>query len=869
MFKKKQLAGAISLNTLLFAGLGVFTHSESAHAQTESVSGSELEEIYILGSRRAARSATDTLAPVDVIGDTELEQVGNTDMHSMLSNLVPSFNVSQQPNSDEAAFIRPANLRSLPPDNTLVLVNGKRRHRGAIISFLGEGLSDGAQGPDISAIPSIALKQVQVLRDGAAAQYGSDAIAGVINFELKDSAEGGSVQMRLGEYYEGDGDSTQLSGNLGLPLTDAGFINLSADYSSAKLTSRTVQTADAADLIAAGNTAVEDPVMIWGAPDVSDNYRLFFNSGLELNDDTTLYAFGNYATKDVETEFFYRNPNTRSGVFTNDGGQTLLVGDVNPTNNISCPTITITNHVPDATALAEISAGGALDSECFAFNELFPGGFTPRMGGTVEDQSFALGMRGDITTQFAYDISANWGQSSADFYLKDSVNASLGAATPTYFQLGQNTQSDTNFNLDLTYALPVSFLSSDLNIAGGVEWREEKYEVVAGEAASYAVGPLAEQNFSSGSNGFAGFGPQSTGIFSRDNIAFYVDLEADVIDNLVLGAAIRWEDFEDFGSTTNGKVSARYDVSDAVALRSTYSTGFRAPTPGQSNIVRTRTQGAFNDQGEFVFIENGILPPTNPIAIELAAIAGGINAEPLEPETSTSFTFGTIVNAGELSLTMDYFRINLEDRIALTSSIEIDRNNPQQKAILDQLSAEGVPGASTFTGFQFFTNDFETLTQGIDIVATLPLDLGTGDTQLALAFNHTETELAQRTALIDEVRETQLEQGLPKNRWTLTGTHLINDWYVMTRINYYNSFVVATDRSDTFDAKYGAKILLDAELGYQINDALSVSVGAQNLLDEYPDEYPNPAANSGQIYPEQSPYGFNGGFYYLRVTQSF
>jgi len=409
-----------------------------------------------------------------------------------------------------------------------------------------------------------------------------------------------------------------------------------------------------------------------------------------------------------------------------------------------------------------------------------------------------------------------------------------------------------------------------LNVAFGFEFREEEFEIERGDLASFQIGPLAAQGFSSGSNGFSGFGPQSEGKFSRNNVALYLDLEADVTAKLIVGAAVRSEDFEDFGTTTNGKLSARYQLTEALALRSTVSTGFRAPTPGQANIVRTITQlvnGELN--------ETGVLPPTNPIAASLAEVAsnGAFTAKPLEPEESFNWTLGTTFRAGPVDVTVDYFNIELEDRIALSSLISIDSSDPAQRAILDQLSASGVPGSSTLTAFQFFTNDFETRTRGIDVVASVPFQLAGGSTDLSVAFNWTDTELKRITALADATRKIQLEDQLPGFRAILTGTHRRGPWRFLTRLSYYDSYTVALDRgvdaNGTFDGEYGDEVLVDLEAAYTFADRYTLSIGAQDVFDNTPDRVPNPELNTGMIYPMGSPIGFNGGLWYARLNVGF
>jgi len=545
----------------------------------------DVEEVVVLGSRRAARSATDSAVPVDVIGGEDFVNQGDTDLSNLLRNVVPSYNVNTQAIADAATLVRPANLRGLAPDHTLVLVNGKRRHRAAVISWLGNGVADGSQGPDISQIPAIALKQVAVLRDGAAAQYGSDAIAGVMNFVLKDASEGASFEARYGEFYEGDGATYSIAGNAGFPFTDDGFFNVSFEYGEIDETSRSVQRDDAQAIIDAGNTAVADPAQVWGQPIIDNDLKLVYNMAVSLDADREFYAFGNYGNKTVDGGFFFRNPNTRGGVFSNDGGETLLVGDVlDAQDGIldgsgGCPVIPIVNNAPDPDLLSDVLS----DPNCFVFNELFPGGFTPRFGGTVNDFATTAGIRGERDDGLNYDFSASYGRSHVDFTIRNTVNASLGPQTPTSFNPGAYEQVDKNFNADFSFPVDSDLFYSDLNVAFGAEYRSETFTVTAGDQASFEIGPYAAQGFSSASNGFPGFSNLAAGEFERSNFAAYVDFEADVTEKLLMGVAARFEDFADFGTTTNSKLTGRYEASDSFAIRGAWSTGFRAPTPGQSN----------------------------------------------------------------------------------------------------------------------------------------------------------------------------------------------------------------------------------------------------------------------------------------------
>ena len=508
-----------------------------------------------VGTRAEPRSITESAVPVDAIPLQEIARQGSTTLDYQLRTLVPSFNVATHPISDAATLVRPASLRNLAHDHTLVLVNGKRRHRSSVIAWFA-GVTDGAQGPDISTIPSIALRQVEVLRDGASAQYGSDAIAGVMNFLLKDNRAGGSVEFNTGTYRAGDGDAYSIAGNVGLPLGETGFANLSLEYGNADPTNRSVQRADAAALIAAGNTAVADPAQIWGNPTIENDVKFFGNFGHMFSNDLQLYGHTNFAEKKVTEGFYFRNPNNRENIYSLDDGETLLIGDVLDAQDgivdgsANCPTVRVTDNVPDPAALAQVFA----DPNCFSFQELAPGGFTPQFGGEVSDMSVVGGVRGVVANTLAWDASAGYGAHESDFFFNNTVNASLGPDTPRDFDPGVYRQEEVNLNFDVSYAA-----TDMVNIAGGTEWRNERFEIGAGGKPSFEVGPYAAQGFVSGSNGFPGFPDYTEGAWNRSNVALYGDLELrDPGEGWTVGGAVRFEHFDLFGSTTNGKLSALY-----------------------------------------------------------------------------------------------------------------------------------------------------------------------------------------------------------------------------------------------------------------------------------------------------------------------
>ncbi len=802
-----------------------------------------LTGVVVVGSRAEPRTVTQSMVPVDVIPVAEIAAQAESNLDFLLRNVIPSYNVNTEPISDAATVTRPASMRGLASDHTLVLLNNKRRHRGAVITWLGGGVSDGAQGPDIGAIPGIALGQVEVLRDGASAQYGSDAIAGVMNFVLKSARSGGSVEVKTGTYYEGDGDMITVAGNVGLPLGETGFANLSVEYGNQEPTDRAIQRNDAAALIAAGNSAVRTPTaQIWGSPEVTDDFKLWLNTGYIFGDNEQVYAFGNVATKRVDGGFFFRNPNTRGGVFSGDGGETLLIGDVLDAKDglndgsAGCPVVSIVDNVPDQKALDEVFANPL----CFSFQEMFPGGFTPQFGGDVLDASIAAGVKGQLDNGFSWDASASYGRNQVDFFIYNTVNAALGPETPTNFDPGLYGQEEVDVNLDFAYEV-----SDEVHLAGGVERREERFEIGQGQDESWQIGPYASQGFSSSSNGFPGFSPLAAGDWTRRNLSFYGDV------NLgggglpwEVGAALRYETFSDFGGKATGKVSARFEVTESLALRAGGSTGFRAPTPGQQNAFNVSTVFD-NDLGDLV--NRGTIPSTSAVA----ALRGG---RQLEPESSMSLTGGFVFDADQVRLTVDYFRIAISDRFAQTRTFKLT------DAEVSQLVSEGITSAANLAEFRFFTNDFSTRTQGVDAVASVtPAGLG-GNTTLNLLFNYTGTTVTERNPeVVDDERVEALQQALPNFRTSLSASHDFGVMRGLVRTSYWDSWYSTGD-----EYTYPGRVIVDVEASFELSRSATLALGANNLLNTFPEENPN-AANLGQRYPEAAPFGFNGGYFYTRL----
>ena len=811
----------------------------------------ELRAVAVIGSRRLSpRTTSETPAPVDIVSGRALTAQRSVDLDGRIARIVPSYAVEDQPISDAATLVRPASLRGLPPDTTLVLINGKRRHRASVITWLGGGIADGSHGPDLAAIPAIAIERLEVLRDGASAQYGSDAIAGVLNFVLRDAPDGGEVNVEAGRHYAGDGATRSIAANVGLPLGARGFANLSVELSGMDPTSRSVQRRDAQDLIDAGNLAVRTPAaQVWGRPGIDRDFKFFGNAEAELTESARAYAFGNASSRRVEGGFFWRNPTSRRGVFSNDGGETLLVADLSADGSARCPVVPIRGHRPDPDALAAVRAA----PDCFAFTERFPGGFTPRFGGEVEDRSLAVGIRGRWRGGWNYDLSAVAGQHRTDFFISDTINPQLAARRldiPTDYRPGSYEEVDIVVNADLSGFVDTALLEAPIAAAAGLEYRRESFEVIAGDPASYVVAPsLARQGFGIGSNGFPGFPPRIAGKASRDSFAGYVDLEADVTADLLTTFAARYESHGGFDDTLDGKVAARWQATPRVALRGSAGTGFRVPTIGQASVENVTT--SFVDGG---LSDEATLSPTNPVAIQLGA-------EPLRPEQSEHVNVGAVFEAGNFAGTLDAYRINLKGRIATTSGQTLTDADRQS------LLALGLPDAVNYSRIRFFSNDFDTVTRGIDVAASFTAASWGGETTYHLAASYLDTEVVRfNPDIITDRRVRRLEGSLPNVRAVFEVNHRREALRLGGRLRYYGSYHDEAGTGLAYTA--GAKVLLDAEISYAVGGNLTLAIGGENLLDAYPDE--NPFAELlGNRYSIRAPYGFGGGFYYLRANWRF
>ncbi len=787
---------------------------------------SDQGEIVVTGTRRADLTAADAPLPIDIISGDRLTRQGSADLNDVLRAEIPSLNIQRFVSNDGAVFTRPFSLRGLPPDQTLVLVNGKRFHRGATVQFTNIPYIRGSQGPDLSAIPSIAIGQLEVLRDGASALYGSDAIAGVLNFRLRTNREGGTLIARYGQYYKGDGRDILLQGNIGLPFTERGFVNISGEYSNSNPTSRGIQRPDAQALINAGVPGVPVPAQRWGNP-AAEAARIFVNAGIDLTDTLKFYTFGNYSWSSGTTAFFYRNPNTSF----------------------------IATSIPLTT-----TRGGPR----FSFRQLYPGGFTPDFGATVTDASLVGGLKGDVGSGLTYDVSASYGRNSASYRITNTVNPSLGLSSPTTFKPGKLEQRELNFNLDLTYPIALG-LADPLTLAGGAEYRRETYEITAGDIPSWQVGPYASvidpdtgarTGLPVGSNGFPGFSPTQAGVFSRSNWAVYSSLEGNLTKWFQAGLAGRYEDFTDFGGRFTWKASARADFSSMFAVRGSVNTGFRAPTPGQSNASQVQTN---IDSVTGAPLTAGIVAPANPVA-------QFFGATPLKPERSFNVAGGVVIKpARNVTLTVDYFNIKVKDRIAVSGNFNLTQ------AQRDQLAALGIPGGGSFQQVSFFTNSFDSRTQGVDAVLTVGMNMLGGRGTFGVNANYTDTKVTRASPVIaaDRERLLELEGFVPKWKGNASSVYEGDRIGLTARANYYGKW---TDYGATpaADQTGGAEVLVDLEASYKLTSMFRLAIGAENLFNNYPDrEIRQSQIANGIQYLRFAPTGFSGGFWYVRGTAKF
>ena len=782
-----SLLGAVSALALPATGNAQTTSPDAA---------APIEDVIVTGTRRAERTVSDSSVPVDVITAEDLGSVVSSDLNDKLAQLVPSFNVQRIPGFDGANFVRPATLRGLSPDQTLVLIDGKRRHRSAYIQIQ----QFGAQAVDLSEIPQIAIRRVEVLRDGASAQYGSDAIAGVINILLEDRP-GGALTAQTSQYFEGDGEAFQLAGRYGAAFGQGGRFTLSVEHNDADPTDRST-----------------NPRSPSGQPSFRST-RGFVNAAYDLGG-AELYAFGNYGEGHGRYVFSWRDP--AGSLFAPSFYQ------------LNAPFL-----YPD-----------------FRLTDIYPDGFSPEFTSDSQDASLVAGARG-TAGDFSWDLSGRYGRNRIEYGVHNSVNATLGPLSPTDFDAGAWIQEEKSVNADFGYLWNAG-LATPVNVSFGAEWRNESFELKAGELASYVVGPLSD--LVPGSNSYPGPSPEQAGEWDRDSYAAYLDIDADLSDRLNVGLATRYEDFSDFGDTWNAKLSGRYGVTEWLNLRAAASTGFHAPSPGQQNLTNT-TQGPdplSPPPAPQVILTSGLIPSTNPVAV-------AVGGQPLQPEEAVNFSAGLVFQpSANFTVSIDAYRIDIDDRLGITSNQTL---TPQQKA---DLLAAGVSQAGTLDQFRFFINGFDTRSEGIDVVASWRGEVGPGRLGLTGVYNHNRSKITGGDPrVVNDNLYAEIERRRPRNVATVSATYDVGRFNLLARARYYSAW---TDALAFFPVSYhqrvGDEVFIDLAATAQVTEATTVTVGVENLFDEYPDTG-GPLAAYGSPYPVLRPYDADGGRWYLKVAASF
>ena len=806
----------MTFRTLLFTAASIAAITGSAQArQAGGADQTAVDQVVVTGTRTAGRSRLDTLAPVDIVTEKALTRTGTTELAQSLSTLAPSINFPRPAITDGTDHIRPATLRGLSPDQTLVLVNGTRRHATALVNVNGS-IGRGSAAVDLNAIPTIALSRVEVLRDGASAQYGSDAIAGVINLRLREARSGGGAIATYGRYDttvktarntdgrdERDGQTVTLQAWQGLPLGADGFLTISAEYRDRNPTSR-------------GDIDVRvSPARVtsrYGDAEVTDK-TLYLNAGLPVSDTWTAYGWAGYQARQGASAAFPR-----------------IKGD--------------SRQVPVAS--------------------IYPDGFLPIIASDITDTTAAAGLRGELGG-FKVDVNLVYGKNEIDYRTEHSANTSYGAASQTSFNSGGMSYDQTVFGLDVSRGVDIGAFEP-LNVAFGAEARWEGYSIHAGEPTSYNRGPITSAP--AGAQGFPGFQPSNVLSKDRDNVGVYLDLESRLTERFTASAAVRYEDYSDFGSTTTGKLAARYELADGFAVRGAVSTGFRAPALQQQFFTTTSTNFIIIN-GVSTPVEVGTFPATS-------AVAKVLGSKPLEAEKSVNYSLGFVFHRGPFEVTVDAYRINIDNRIVLSENIQGSATGtPTQQTINNLLKPFNVTAA------RFFINGVETETQGVDMVARYRLDAdeaGVFDLTAAANINTTDvtkipttntlSSLPTPPTLFGRANVLTFEKGTPKHKVTLAADWTKDQWGASLKTTFYGTVLSPNnDSSGAFDVSTGNKAVVDLEARYGFTDHVSLAVGANNLFDEYPDRTPaNVNTTNATAFTSFSPFGFNGRFLYTRLS---
>lgn len=794
-----------------------------------------LDTVVVTGTRVSGRTATETAAPVDIVAVDVLERSGSTELNQTLSVALPSFNFPRPGLADGTDTVRPATLRGLGPDQSLVLVNSKRRHAAALVNVNGT-VGRGASAVDLNTIPMAAIQSVEVLRDGASAQYGSDAIAGVLNVLLRNASEGGNVSLSWGQ-REGsyttpttpppaganwsappqikrnvsDGETLVVSAWKGFGLGQAGFLTVSAEYKDQERTERGGWDFRQQYPLVGGQfdprEASIDRFNAWyGEPEVQQ-FTLFGNAGIDL-DNGRLYGWASYQDRKAKSGGFYRRAVDERNVI-----------------------------------------------------EIYPDGFLPIIAPDVDDASFGIG-REWTWGEWFMDTSLVWGRNKMAFTIENTLNRSIGPTSKTVFDAGGFEYDQLVFNLSGVRSVDVGGFASPLNIATGIEARREGYSIFAGEPDSWRNGGVTLPGgapTASGAQVFPGFRPSNEVDESRTAVGVYLDLEAELTEKLLGSAAVRAERYSDFGSNLSGKLALRYDFTDSFALRGSVQNGFRAPSLQQQYFTATSTN----------FI-NGIpfdittFPVSDPVAVALGA-------RELEAEESLNLSMGAVFNLGDVSITVDAYRIDIDDRIVLSENLT-------QANVRAYLESQGFVGIG---GGRFFINGVDTETRGVDVVVNWPwqTDLGNFDFTLAGNYNKTEVTAVPTTAplsqlnpppvLFGRVNVLTFERGNPRTKYAGIANWDLGRWGATLRATRYGE-ALTPGTTAANDFVLSPKVLLDLEARVRLGEQWRLAIGADNITDKYPDAFPINLNTTGNTpFSNYSPFGRSGRYVYARVSLDF